>query len=65
MGNNEVAMNPVVVIAAIAVAWFVLSVLAALWLAYLLGGGDPDNDFTDRPALTGEPVERPRAIPRV
>ena len=58
-------MNPVVVIAAIAVGWFVLSVLAALWLAYLLRGPDREDDLAERPASPGEPAEHPRALRRV
>ena len=58
-------MNPVVVIAAIAVGWFVLSVLAALWLAYLLRGPDREEDLPERPASAGEPAEHPRALRRV
>ena len=58
-------MNPVVVIAAIAVGWFVLSVLAALWLAYLLRGPELEEDLPVRPASPGEPAEHPCALRRV
>lgn len=54
-------MSPLVVVAAIAGAWFVLSMLAALWLAQLLGIADSEDGLADRPTGRGDPTELPRA----
>ncbi len=62
--SGELTMTPLVLIVAIASAWCVLSILAALWLAGVLRDAGRADEVVDRPTPTDDPAARTRALPR-